>query len=115
MEKYKPGNLNKIIGQAGDKSNAKKLLTWINNWHRHRKLGTKPVSSCKYTIMVFPTFCLQSGGSTRHHSLYYCFSLKLDICLEPSECGVVLNMTLFTVHELCPLYIVASLYHFTMA
>jgi len=39
--------MNKIIGQTGDKSNANKLLTWLKNWHKHRKLGTKPVPSCK--------------------------------------------------------------------
>ncbi|XP_067938204.1 replication factor C subunit 1-like isoform X1 [Watersipora subatra] len=45
VDKYKPTSVSKIIGQMGDKSNARKLLVWLNNWHRHKKLGTKPVSS----------------------------------------------------------------------
>lgn len=56
VDKYKPTSLKKIIGQSGDKSNAKKLLTWLNNWERHRRLGTKPASSCKlvYAITTEP-------------------------------------------------------------
>lgn len=44
--------MNKIIGQSGDKSNAKKLLNWLKNWHRHRELGTKPVSRCKLCCLL---------------------------------------------------------------
>ena len=46
VDKYKPQNLKQIIGQQGDKSNAKKLLLWLKNWHKNRALGKKPV--CKY-------------------------------------------------------------------
>jgi len=41
VDKYKPTNIRQIIGQQGDKSNAKKLLTWLQNWHAN--LGRKPV------------------------------------------------------------------------
>lgn len=41
VDKYKPTSMKQIIGQQGDKSNAKKLFTWLKNWHRHRSLGTK--------------------------------------------------------------------------
>ena len=40
VDKYKPTNLRQIIGQQGDRSNAKKLLTWLQNWHAN--LGRKP-------------------------------------------------------------------------
>ncbi|XP_041360939.1 replication factor C subunit 1-like isoform X2 [Gigantopelta aegis] len=42
VDKYKPANTNKIIGQQGDKSNAKKLLHWLKCWHKNRAAGTKP-------------------------------------------------------------------------
>lgn len=34
VDKYKPSNMAKIIGQQGDKSNAKKLQYWLKNWHK---------------------------------------------------------------------------------
>jgi replication factor C subunit 1 len=34
VDKYKPTSMNKIIGQQGDKSNAKKLHYWLQNWHK---------------------------------------------------------------------------------
>ena len=40
VDKYKPTNIRQIIGQQGDKSNAKKLLAWLQNWHTN--LGRKP-------------------------------------------------------------------------
>jgi len=40
VDKYKPTNIRQIIGQQGDKSNAKKLLAWLQNWHAN--LGRKP-------------------------------------------------------------------------
>ncbi|XP_061178272.1 replication factor C subunit 1-like [Saccostrea echinata] len=42
VDKYKPTQLKQIIGQTGDKSNAKKLLHWLTNWHRNQAVGTKP-------------------------------------------------------------------------
>jgi len=40
VDKYKPTNIRQIIGQQGDRSNAKKLLAWLQNWHAN--LGRKP-------------------------------------------------------------------------
>ena len=45
VDKYKPMNIRQIIGQQGDRSNAKKLLTWLQNWHAN--LGRKP--ACEYS------------------------------------------------------------------
>lgn len=42
VDKYKPTGMKNIIGQTGDKSNAKKLLNWLNNWHKNRASGVKP-------------------------------------------------------------------------
>ena len=42
VDKYKPTGMKNIIGQTGDKSNAKKLLNWLNNWHKNRATGVKP-------------------------------------------------------------------------
>jgi replication factor C subunit 1 len=44
VDKYKPTNVRQIIGQQGDKSNAKKLLTWLQQWRDN--YGKKP--ACKY-------------------------------------------------------------------
>lgn len=33
VDKHKPKNVKQIIGQQGDKSNAKKLLHWLQSWH----------------------------------------------------------------------------------
>ncbi|XP_053382559.1 replication factor C subunit 1-like [Mercenaria mercenaria] len=44
VDKYKPSQMKQIIGQTGDKSNAKKLLHWLNNWHRNQAAGVKPVT-----------------------------------------------------------------------
>ena len=43
VDRYKPTSVKQIIGQQGDKSNAKKLLNWLTNWHKN--LGKKP--ACK--------------------------------------------------------------------
>jgi len=32
VDKYKPISLKSVVGQAGDKSNANKLLKWLRNW-----------------------------------------------------------------------------------
>ncbi|KAJ8321817.1 hypothetical protein KUTeg_000288 [Tegillarca granosa] len=42
VDKYKPTTMKQIIGQQGDKSNAKKLLSWIQNWHKNQAAGIKP-------------------------------------------------------------------------
>ncbi|XP_035230443.1 replication factor C subunit 1-like [Stegodyphus dumicola] len=43
VDKYKPLALKQVIGQQGDKSNAKKLLHWLVNWTKSRRLGKKPI------------------------------------------------------------------------
>ncbi|XP_014782963.1 replication factor C subunit 1 [Octopus bimaculoides] len=48
VDKYKPNKLKQIIGQNGDKSNAKKLFKWISNWHANRAAGIKPQSNRFY-------------------------------------------------------------------
>lgn len=40
VDKYKPANIRQIIGQQGDKSNAKKLLAWLQQWRDN--YGKKP-------------------------------------------------------------------------
>ncbi|XP_033727774.1 replication factor C subunit 1-like [Pecten maximus] len=42
VDKYKPVGLKQLIGQQGDKSNAKKLLHWLTNWHKNDAAGVKP-------------------------------------------------------------------------
>ncbi|XP_070209411.1 replication factor C subunit 1-like isoform X2 [Littorina saxatilis] len=42
VDKHKPTSLKQIIGQQGDKSNAKKLLQWLQRWHKNRAAGVKP-------------------------------------------------------------------------
>ncbi|GLV41620.1 Germ line transcription factor 1 [Carabus blaptoides fortunei] len=45
VDKYKPNDVNQIIGQQGDRSNVNKLTNWLQHWYRnhdgHTKL-TKP-------------------------------------------------------------------------
>ncbi|XP_074655987.1 replication factor C subunit 1-like isoform X2 [Tubulanus polymorphus] len=36
VDKYKPSTLKHVIGQQGDKSNARKLLHWLVNWQKNR-------------------------------------------------------------------------------
>ncbi|CAL7935102.1 unnamed protein product [Xylocopa violacea] len=35
VEKYRPKSMKQILGQQGDKSNVKKLYTWLMNWHKN--------------------------------------------------------------------------------
>ena len=39
VDKYSPKCIKQIIGQQGEKSNVKKLLRWLQNWHSNRKRG----------------------------------------------------------------------------
>ncbi|KAL0275125.1 UNVERIFIED_CONTAM: hypothetical protein PYX00_003084 [Menopon gallinae] len=42
VDKYKPKSTKQIIGQAGDKSNVKKLIYWLENWSKnHLNSATK--------------------------------------------------------------------------
>lgn len=36
VEKYRPKTMRQILGQQGDKSNAKKLYTWLTNWQKNQ-------------------------------------------------------------------------------
>ncbi|KZC12208.1 Replication factor C subunit 1, partial [Dufourea novaeangliae] len=36
VEKYRPKSMKQILGQQGDKSNAKKLYKWLQNWHKNQ-------------------------------------------------------------------------------
>ena len=37
VDRYKPTALKQVIGQQGDKSNAKKLLNWLSKWNANQK------------------------------------------------------------------------------
>ncbi|XP_014681695.1 PREDICTED: replication factor C subunit 1-like isoform X2 [Priapulus caudatus] len=39
VDKYKPKKLSEIVGQSGDKSNVKKLVNWLKNWHKNHLSG----------------------------------------------------------------------------
>ncbi|XP_042886240.1 replication factor C subunit 1-like isoform X3 [Penaeus japonicus] len=41
VDKYKPANIKNIIGQQSEKSNVKKLLLWLQNWHKNQFGGKK--------------------------------------------------------------------------
>ena len=42
VDKYRPRSTKNIIGQQGDRSNAKKLAHWLQNWDKnHQKGGEK--------------------------------------------------------------------------
>ncbi|XP_059086267.1 replication factor C subunit 1-like [Tigriopus californicus] len=42
VDKYKPVNLKHVIGQQGEKSNLRKLQTWLQHWPRYHLGGAKP-------------------------------------------------------------------------
>lgn len=50
VDKYKPKTLKQIIGQNGEKSNAKKLFNWISNWHANLAAGIKPQPSNVFSL-----------------------------------------------------------------
>lgn len=43
VEKHKPKQMNRIIGQGGDKSNATKLFNWLKNWQVYHGPDSKSV------------------------------------------------------------------------
>ncbi|GFS51750.1 replication factor C subunit 1 [Nephila pilipes] len=43
VDRYKPTSIKQIIGQQGDKSNAKKLYHWLVNWRKNRLLNKKAI------------------------------------------------------------------------
>ena len=48
VDKYKPPGMKQIIGQQGDKSNARKLLKWLQGWHKNQAAGKKPACEFKF-------------------------------------------------------------------
>lgn len=49
VEKYRPKEMKKIIGQNGDKSNAKKLHFWLSNWYKNHGKDSK-VTKPKFNV-----------------------------------------------------------------
>ncbi|XP_026669374.1 replication factor C subunit 1 isoform X2 [Ceratina calcarata] len=47
-EKYRPKTMKQILGQQGDKSNAKKLHSWLMNWHKNQTSKTKRTKPSPY-------------------------------------------------------------------
>ncbi|CAK9821609.1 Replication factor C subunit 1 [Anthophora retusa] len=43
VEKYRPKTMKQILGQQGEKSNAKKLYSWLMNWHQNQSGQVKHV------------------------------------------------------------------------
>lgn len=39
VDKYRPKSTKNIIGQQGERSNAKKLAQWLRQWERHHGRG----------------------------------------------------------------------------
>ncbi|XP_043285853.1 replication factor C subunit 1 [Venturia canescens] len=85
VEKYRPKTMNKIIGQHGDKSNAKKLHTWLKNWHKNQNGSVKvsrPNPYAKNDDGGFFKACLLSGppgiGKTTTAQVV-CAELGLDL------------------------------------
>ena len=89
MDKYKPKNMKQIIGQNGDKSNAKKLQSWLLSWHKNRAAGSKP-AYCKYRIETTVWMIVNSNQNViiDSHSkclfliFYYCFNIKYSTQLK---------------------------------
>lgn len=52
VDKYRPTTLKHIVGQQGDKSNVKKLLSWLQNWHKNHSSSKKLSRPSKYCISV---------------------------------------------------------------
>ena len=53
VDKYKPKLMSKIIGQQGEKSNAKKLYKWLVNWNDNNLGGEKPKGKGGKNIYLF--------------------------------------------------------------
>lgn len=49
VEKYRPQTMKQLIGQQGDKSNAKKFHYWLSNWYKNRSSKVKPARPTPYT------------------------------------------------------------------
>jgi len=67
VDKYKPTNIRQIIGQQGDRSNAKKLLAWLQNWHAN--LGRKPACEPVENVLLSfscPEYCSRWTRTPNH-------------------------------------------------
>lgn len=51
VDKYKPASLKNIIGQQSEKSNVKKLLFWLKNWHKNQSGDKKLQRPSKFFFL----------------------------------------------------------------
>lgn len=51
-DKYKPLSTKQIIGQQGDRSNVKKLMKWLQEWHSNHSGKKKLVRPSEYSFIV---------------------------------------------------------------
>jgi len=51
-DKYKPLSTKQIIGQQGDRSNVKKLMKWLQEWHSNHSGKKKLVKPSKYSFTL---------------------------------------------------------------
>ncbi|KAK4324456.1 hypothetical protein Pmani_004904 [Petrolisthes manimaculis] len=85
VDKYKPASVKNIIGQQGDRSNVRKLLTWLKNWQLNQfgdKKPTRPSPWAKGDNGAFFKAALLSGppgvGKTTSAHLV-CKELGFDV------------------------------------
>lgn len=45
--------MKQILGQQGDKSNARKLFAWLKNWHKNQKGPVKPARPSMFQLSKF--------------------------------------------------------------
>jgi len=57
VDKYKPTEIRQIIGQQGDKSNAKKLLSWLQHWRENYNKKPACKNSIYNTRSIIGRFC----------------------------------------------------------
>jgi len=57
VDKYKPTERRQIIGQQGDKSNAKKLLSWLQHWRENYNKKPACKNSIYNTRSIIGRFC----------------------------------------------------------
>jgi hypothetical protein len=72
VDKFKPVSIKNIIGQQGDRSCAKKLMIWLQQWCKnHLNNAVKKAKPCEYCCATPPLlFTLQMSY------LCYLFSIK---------------------------------------
>jgi replication factor C subunit 1 len=51
-DKYKPLSTKQIIGQQGDRSNVKKLMKWLQEWHSNHSGRKKLVRPSEYSLIL---------------------------------------------------------------